>query len=190
MRAEWRSSVRSRATAGATIVLAVALVVVALTAAGLLRRALASDAESLLVDRVDEVETLIADGLLTRVLAPTGQQIGQVQVINERGDVMAKTPGLADTTRLDVIDAPPEGEQSAATVDGEAIGGAHGEQFRVVARTVESGIGPLTIYAVTSLDAAHRAERHLRNAFLIGLPLPVALAAWLIWRSRTMWRRC
>ena len=41
--------------------------------------------------------------------------------------------------------------------------------------------GPLTIYAVTSLDSARRAERYLRHSLLIGLPLLVALAAWLIW---------
>ena len=40
----------------------------------------------------------------------------------------------------------------------------------------------MTIYAVTSLDAADRAERYLRNALFIGLPLQVALAAWLISR--------
>jgi signal transduction histidine kinase len=43
-------------------------------------------------------------------------------------------------------------------------------------------LGPLTIYAVTSLDSAHRAERYLRNSLLIGLPLEVVLAAWLISR--------
>ncbi len=182
MRAEWRSSVRSRATIGASLVLAVALVVGALAAAGLLRRALSSDARSLLVDRVDEVQTQIADGLLTRVLPATGREVGQVQVVDASGQVVAVTIGLADTTRLDVIAAPAVGHDSTATVDGNAIGGVPGQEYRVVARTVESGDGQLTIYAVTSLDAAHRAERYLRNALLIGLPLQVALAAWLISR--------
>ena len=182
MRAEWRSSVRSRATIGASLVLAVALVVGALAAAGLLRRALSSDARSLLVDRVDEVQTQIADGLLTRVLPATGREVGQVQVVDAAGQVVAVTIGLADTTRLDVIAAPAVGHDSTATVDGNAIGGVPGQEYRVVARTVESGDGQLTIYAVTSLDAAHRAERYLRNALLIGLPLQVALAAWLISR--------
>jgi signal transduction histidine kinase len=52
----------------------------------------------------------------------------------------------------------------------------------MVARTVPSGVGPLTIYAVTSIDSAHRAERYLRNSLLIGLPLLVIFAAWLISR--------
>ncbi len=35
---------------------------------------------------------------------------------------------------------------------------------------------------MTSLDASHRAEQYLRNSLLIGVPLLVALAAWLIYR--------
>ena len=182
MRAKWPSSVRSRATIGASLVLAVALVVGALAAAGLLRRALSSDVQSLLVDRVDEVETQIAEGLLPRVLPATGREVGQVQVVDGAGEVEAVTLGLADTTRLDVIAAPAVGQDSTATVDGKLIGGVPGQDYKVVARTVDSRVGPLTIYAVTTLDAAHRAERYLRNALFIGLPLQVALAAWLISR--------
>lgn len=182
MRAKWRSSVRSRATIGASLVLALALVVGAVAAANLLRRALASDAESLLVDRVDEVQTLISHGVLPQVLQPTGREVGQIQVISADGDVVAVTPGLAGATRLDVIDAPQNGEQTKATVDGKSIGGVPGQQYRMVARTVPSGVGPLTIYAVTSIDSAHRAERYLRNSLLIGLPLLVIFAAWLISR--------
>ena len=182
MRAKWRSSVRSRATIGASLVLALALVVGALAAAGLLRRALSSDAQSLLVDRVDEVQTQIADRLLTRLLPSTGREVGQVQVVDAADRVVAVTIGLADSTRLDVIAAPAVGRDSTATVNGNAIGGVPGQEYRVVARTVDSVDGQLTIYAVTSLDAAHRAERYLRNALFIGLPLQVALAAWLISR--------
>lgn len=162
--------------------LAAALLVGAFAAAGLLRRALASDAQSLLVDRVDGVETLIASGLLSPVLASTGREVGQVQVVGASGNVVAVTPGLAGTTRLDVIDAPALGKETISTVDGSAIGGVSGQQYRMVARTVPSAVGPLTIYAVTSLDTSHRAERYLRNSLLIGLPLLVALAAWLISR--------
>jgi signal transduction histidine kinase len=182
VRAEWRSSVRSRATVGASLVLALAMVVGALAATNLLRRALASDAESELIDRVDVVQSLIIAGLLPRVLEPTGREVGQVQVLDAAGDVVAVTPGLAGATRLDVVDAPPVGEQTKATVDGESIGGVPGQEYRMIARTVPSRVGPLTIYAVTSLDSAHRAERYLRNSLLIGLPLLVIFAAWLISR--------
>jgi signal transduction histidine kinase len=182
VRTKWRSSVRSRATIGASFVLAVALAVGAFAAAGLLRRALASDAESLLVDRVNEVDALIHAGLLRGVLAPTGREIGQVQVVDSSGRVVAVTPGLAGTTRLDVIAAPPVGGETRATIDGKLIAGVPGQEYRMVVRTVDSGLGPLTIYAVTSLDSAHRAQRYLENSLLIGLPLLVVLAAVVISR--------
>ncbi|MEP7201024.1 MAG: ATP-binding protein [Ilumatobacteraceae bacterium] len=182
MRARWRSSVRSRATIGASLVLVAALLVGAFAAAGLLRRALASDAQSQLVDRVDGVQTLIAGGLLSPVVASTGREVGQLQVVDASGHVVAVTPGLAGTTRLDVINAPPVGDETKTTIDGSAIGGVAGQDYRMVARTVPSSVGPLTIYAVTSLDASRRAERYLRNSLLIGLPLLVAFAALLISR--------
>lgn len=161
--------------------LAVALVVAALASAVLLRRAIDSDTQSLLVDRIDEVQSLINAGFLSPVLAPTGREVGQVQVIDASGNVVAATPGLAGTTRLDVIDPPALGKQTTATVDGQPIGGVPGQDYRMVARTVTSAVGPLTIYGV-SLDSAHRAERHLRDALLVGVPLEVALAAFLIYR--------
>ena len=182
MRTKWRTSVRSRATIGASFILAVALIVGALAASNLLRRALASEAQSQLVDRVDEVQLLIDNGRLTPVLKPTGREVGQVQVLNGAGQVVAITPGLAQTTRLDVIEAPPIDSQTTATVDGNSIGGIPGQSYRMVARTVASVIGPLTIYAVTSLDSAQRAERDLRNWLIIVVPLLVALAAFLISR--------
>ncbi len=182
VRTKWRSSVRSRATIGASFVLAVALAIGAFAAAGLVRRALASNAESLLVDRVDEVETLIHAGLLPRVLAATGREVGQVQVVDASGGVVAVTPGLALTTRLDVIDPPAVGGETRATIDGKVISGVPGQEYRIVARTVNSGFGPLTIYAVTSLDAARRAQHYLQNSLLIGLPLLVAIAAVVISR--------
>ena len=182
VRAKWRSSVRSRATIGASLVLTVALVVGAFAAAVVLRRALTSDAQSQLVDRVDSVQSLMSAGLLPQVFPTTGREIGQVQVVDQSGAVVAVTPGLAVTTRLDVVRPPPVGKQTMATVDGQQIGGVPGQDYRVVARTVATRGGPLTIYAVTSLDASHRAEQYLRNSLLIGVPLLVALAAWLIYR--------
>ncbi len=176
------SSVRWRATIGASLILAIALVVGALAASSLLRSTLASDAESQLVDRVGEVQLLIDHHGLTPVLLPTGREVGQVQVIAANDNVVAVTPGLAGTTRLDVIDAPALGEQTTATVDGGTIGGIPGQQYRMVARTVDSEFGPLTIYAVTSLDSADRAQSDLRNSLIIGVPILVALTAFVIYR--------
>ncbi len=68
------------------------------------------------------------------------------------------------------------------TVDGTDINGTRGEHYRIVVRTVPSPVGPLTIYAVKSNSAAHRAEQYLRNAALLALPVIVVLTAWFISR--------
>ena len=63
-------SVRARVTAGATLVLAVALVAAAFLASGLLRRSLTADVDASLEDRLDQVYGLTVAGELTAVERP------------------------------------------------------------------------------------------------------------------------
>lgn len=175
-------SLRTRVTLGATAFVTLALAIGALSAAGLLRRSLEADEQSLLDDRVGSVAQLAASGTLPRVLAEVGQDIGQIQVIDAAGDVLSVTPGLAADVRLDLGPAPAVDQQVVSTVGGEAIDGHADHRYRYIARTVDTPIGPVTIHAVTSLDAATRAEEFLRNGLLLGLPLIVLGTALVVWR--------
>lgn len=177
----WRLTLRAKVTATTVLILSVAVLVAAMTAAGLLHRALSTDTQSSLDSRIDEVQELIDNQQLTVILDPAGEAVGQVQVVDAAGQVVSVTPGLPVTTRLDVIAAPAVGREAAATVDGTRIDGTPGNDYRVVARTVASTSGPLTIYAVASLATAASAEDHLRTGMFIGLPIVVALAGLLIW---------
>src|SRR5262245_50271829 len=176
-----RFSVRARVTAFATLILAVALAVGAVVANRLLVRALIDDVDASLENRLDQVIALTIEGRLTAVLVPNGQDLAQLQVIDPDGRVIAATPGLAPGARLDVIDRPQAGREERATVDGSRIGGKAGDDYRLIARTISGGEQSVTIYAVTSLATATRAESHLRLGMALGLPLVIALAAWLIW---------
>ena len=176
-----RSSVRLRITLGASLILVFTLAIAAFAAAGLVRRSLAADAGTELADRVDEVATLIQYNSLTEILDPAAHEVGQVQVVDAAGGIVAATPGFASTARLDVIPAPAIGEQSTSTVSGSAINQDSGQDFRVVARTVMAPTGPVTIYAATSLKAAFQAERYLRNSMLTGLPILILVAAGLVY---------
>jgi signal transduction histidine kinase len=174
--------VRLRVTAAATALIALALLVAGVTATRLLRGSLVSSFDDLVDERVDELESLIARDLITPIIEPTGREVGQIQVFDEDGRLRATTRGLDRTTRLDVIAAPASGEQSFGTVDGSAVAGDPDDRYRVVARTVESpSVGPLTIYAVSSLRVADAAARSLTISLLVGLPLLVVFAAALIW---------
>jgi signal transduction histidine kinase len=176
-----RVSVRARVTVGATIILGVALIVAAVIANGLLHRALTDDVDASLENRLDQVVALTVEGRLTAVLVPTGQDLSQLQVIDKSDRVIAATPGLAPGTRLDVIERPDAGEETRATVDGSRIGGKAGDDYRLIARTIAGGSQSVTVYAITSLATAQRAESHLRVGMAIVLPIIVGLAAWLIW---------
>ncbi len=177
MRTERRTSLRYRITLGAVLVLSLAFAVAALATSALLRRSLERDQATILDNRVAAVEQSIVDGTLRPVLDAVGRDVGQIQVVTADGHVLARTPGLATTTRLSVIAAPPAGTEVSATVDGGVIDGEPGEQYHVVARTVAGAGGRATIYGVTSLDAAGRAERYLRNGLLFALPVLAAITA-------------
>jgi len=169
-------------TIGATAILALALLITAMTVAGLLRRSIESDSTNLLLDRVDAVESLAVTNSLPDVLEPTGREVGQVQVLDQNGVVVSRTPGLGTATRLDVVDAPPVGQQVVTRVDGEGIDNDPNERYQAIARTVTTPGGPVTIYAVTSLTPGMRAEEYLRTRLLLILPLLVIVAAVVIYR--------
>ena len=163
------------------LAIAVALTTTVMTASGLLRRSLTNDTETLLADRIDGVEALAASGSVPAVLDASGHEIGQLEVIDGAGKLVSVTPGIAGHGRFDVIPAPPLGTQATATVDGGVIGAESGEKFRLVARTISSPAGPLTIYATATIGAAGRAERYLQVTLLIGSAILLAIAAVGIW---------
>lgn len=175
-------SLRWRVTLGATAVLSFALLLVALGVAGLLRRSIEYDTRTLLTGRLNAVASLVVDGKITDTLESTGREVGQIQVIDANGIVVSRTPGLADSTRFDVVAPPAPGGQVVTTVDGAMIDNDPAERYQLIARTVTSPDGPMTVYAVTSLDPARRAQDHLETRLLLVLPLLAAFTGLVIFR--------
>jgi signal transduction histidine kinase len=176
-----RFSVRARVTTFATLVLAVALIAAAFLAHGLLRRSLTDDVDASLESHLDQVHGLAITDQLTLVMIPTTADPVAFQVFDSSGQVRGSTAGLRSDTRLDVVRPPAPGREVRATVDGSRFGGRGGEAYRLIARTYD-GTPRVTVYAVTSFATATRALSSLRVGMAIGLPLVLALAAWLIWR--------
>lgn len=166
---------------GATIVLGVALIVAAVIANGLLRRALTDDVDASLDNRLDRVSGFVVEGQLGTVVAFDLRNLSPMQVIDAAGRVVAATPGLPPGARFDVVSRPAPGSETHATVDGSRIGGRGGDEYRLVARTIGPASQSVTLYTVGSLAAAQNAESHMRVGMAIGLPIVAALAAWLIW---------
>ena len=171
-----------RVTISATAILIGALVIGALASAGLVRRSLTHDIDATLTVRVDQVEALVRSGALPTILEPSGSEVGQVQVIDASGSVLASTAGLAQLSRFDAFETPIVGQQRIETIDSERLDGEEGEQFRVAARTIDAAGARVTIWAISTLDAATSAQRYLRNGLLVGLPILIALALYVISR--------
>lgn len=177
-----RVSLRWKVTIGATAILSFALLLVALGVAGLLRRSIEYDTRALLTERVIAVAAQINDGDLSDTLESTGREIGQVQVIDAEGDVVSRTNGLADGTRFDVVPTPPLGQEVTTIIDGDIIDNDANEQYQLIARTVDSPAGPMTVYAVTSLNSARRAQHLLEIRLLLALPLLAVFTGFVIHR--------
>lgn len=175
------TSLRLRVTAVATIVVAITLLATGLMVTRWLRSTLVDDADQQLSRQVEFVAELAQQGKLSPTLTATGVDTGQVQVITSDRVVVAVSPGLAATVRLDVFPAPAINEQSAQTVPGPVVGGVGSTHYRVVARTVDTPVGPLTVYAASSLRAAERSVAALVAGLWVGLPLLTLLSVVGVW---------
>lgn len=175
------TSLRLRVTAVATVAVGVTLVITGVLVARWFRAILLDDADNQLNAQVAFVAELAQHGQLSPTLTATGVDTGQVQVITEERAVVAVSPGLAATVRLDVFPAPALGTQVAHTVPGPVVGGSGKTHYRVVARTVSTPIGALTVYAASSLRAEEKSLDALVAGLWVGLPLLTALGAVGIW---------
>jgi signal transduction histidine kinase len=181
--ASWLGTLRVRVTATAVALLAATLLVSTAALGAFLRHTLTSNVERHLDNQIEAVVNLARAGQLPAILAPTGRESGQIQVIGADGSVVARSPGVATTARLDVIPAPATGSRAADTVDGIRIDGDRGEHYRIVARSTRTPAGPLVVYGASTLRGADRAVRALRVAAGIGIPALVLLAGLFAWRA-------
>ena len=176
-------TLRVRVTAAAVVLLTVALVVSVVALAGFLRATLVHNVERHLDHQIDEVVALARRGQLPADIPPTGRESGQIQVVAADGRVVARSSGVASTTRFDVLARPALGGRVSASVDGARVDGDRGERYRVVAYATETPTGPVVVYGVSTLRGANRAVRALKVASLVGIPTLVLLAGLFAWRA-------
>ena len=172
-----------RVATAAVVLVAVALIVSVAVLAAFLRATLVSNVERHLDHQIDEVVALARRGQLPADVPPTGRESGQIQVIAADGRVVARSSGVASSTRFDVLAWPDPGRRVSATVDGTRVDGDRGEQYRVVARATETPSGPVVVYGVSTLRGADRAVRALKVASVVGIPALVLLAGLFAWRA-------
>jgi signal transduction histidine kinase len=178
-----RWSLRTRVTLATTALLALALAAGAVALALWLGGALLADTDGLIDDQIGAVISLAAEGQLPAILDSTGEETGQLQVVTADHRVVSVSPGVAAAARFDVVEPPAIGRRVTGIIDGTTIDGHPGERYRLIARTVSTPTGVVTIYGISTLRSSDRAVKTLTFSLLAGIPLLVALAAALTWRA-------
>lgn len=138
---------RARTTLGATVVVAIALVIGALSFYGILSSSIHASAERAAEQRLDE--------LAERLEGPGGRDIGSledeiVQLLDEEGRVRAASEDAAD--ELGSTALPADGDPQRVVIDGEPMlvvsDDIRGDQTLVLAVSVEEGEGTLSTVAL------------------------------------------
>ncbi|MEU0894294.1 sensor histidine kinase [Streptomyces massasporeus] len=198
-------SVRARATLGATLVVAVALVAAGAAVLLSLRSNLIGEAGTQAERSARAVTSELAAGTPYDKLSGMDGDDGPVQVLDEHGRLVAASEDLerisgTDTDRVkpqpavkppgDDDDDDDAGEpleageisgesvfsNGSATIDGDA------EDYRFAAVEVEThDRGHLKVYAGSPLAAEHGAVRTALTVMLIGFPLLLAVVAAVTW---------
>ncbi|MFF5936733.1 sensor histidine kinase [Streptomyces sp. NPDC012508] len=202
MTARWFSSVRARATLGATAVVAVALVAAGIAVLLSLRGNLTSQADGEADGVARDVAGRIAAGTPYPVLDLPDGEDNPVQVVDRDGRVLAVSEGLTAISGTGVpgvtpeaspgtgrdadddADDPEPGEigdvtwhgQGSATVDGES-GDYRFTRVEVTDRRDET----VLVFAGASLGAQRDAVGTAATAMLAGLPLLLGVVAGVTW---------
>jgi signal transduction histidine kinase len=166
-------SVRLRTTAGATLVVGVALAGAALLLVAVVHRSVTSNVQAAAELRAADVVALVEEGDGGTDPAGDDRDSSLVQVIDRRGRVVTASPDL-------------EGEGPMARLrPGEArsirLSGEDRHGYRVVAAAATTPDGPVTVLAARSLDEADEAVHAISRLLWLGLPGLVALVAATTW---------
>ena len=166
-------TVRTRTTAGAVIVVGLALVVASVLLLVLTRRSLERNVRIAAELRANDVAASLRDGAVPSALRLGVEEDVLVQVVDAAGVVLASSVfQTADRAML----PPPFTSPSRAevVVDGEA------DPFIVVARTVATG-GPVTVLVGRDLDIVNDSVAVVARNLLVGVPILLVVVGITTW---------
>jgi signal transduction histidine kinase len=174
-------SLRLRITFVTTLVVAVVLGSGSFLLVHWLKSSQIDDADATLSGQVDVVAGYVNNGVIPQIITPRGLEPAQLQIVAPDTRVVALTPGLAESVRLDVFLPPVVGHQEANTTTAAELGAEGTDRYRVLSRTVPYGQDWVSIYAASSLQAADQVVRTLVLGLWLVVPVLVALAALATW---------
>lgn len=165
-------TVRVRATIGATVIVAIALVLAGVLLVTVLRRTQLETIDSSLELRARDIEGLIDGGASLSTVAVQSDEDGFIQIVDSRGAVVASSANLGGETS--VTGQPP------AWIGTEHVAEFDGASFRVGVFETDGSV-VRTIIVGSALDDAEQIAGVIIGALVIGLPLLLVLIASLVW---------
>ena len=163
-----RGTVRSRATAAATVAVGLGFFVAALALQLLLHRSLITHVDDVADVQISDVAALARQGTLPAQLANAGDDGSVVHVVDDAGRLLAVSAGSSRA----VPRMPPDGSD----VESRSIDGR-----RVSAQRVATSKGRRVIYVSTSLEPVEEAMTRLRRALLVVGPLLLLFVGFTTW---------
>lgn len=175
---------RMRITVLAMLVVGAALIGSGVALVILQKDAMAANVDDMTRLRAADIAGLIESGTPpASLVANNGDDAAAIQVVDATGVVVAASPNLAGGPRISILQ-PPAGDTATEDLDALPF---EGEPFHLLARTVASPTGPLTIYVAGSLDEVEEGAGTLTRLLMIGIPLMLAVVAaatwWLVGRA-------
>jgi signal transduction histidine kinase len=177
-------SLKTRVSAGATLLLLLVLVLAVLSLTGLEKRSLIREIDSSLDDRIGGLVDDAASGNVTTEVPLTGRETGVVQILDSNNAVIASTPTLTGSAVLNLF-VPRSSRPVHRTASLDLDNGA-AEPWRIAAQRVAVDSSYVYIYAATNLDSVDHTIARLRLTLLLGIPLVVVAfgaISWLTARS-------
>ena len=171
------ATVRVRITAAAVLVVGAALIGGAFWLVSAHRDSLTTNFETTERLRSQDIAATIHDGAFpSRLAVPRGDE-NLVQVVDERGIVVAASTNIAGDARISTLEPDADG-YSVRTVAGIERGE---RPYRVVARRVKTSDGTYVIYVARSLESVNKSTDSLERLLYWALPALVLLVGVVTW---------
>ena len=174
----WRlGTVRAKLTVLATVLVAAMLSASAVALVVTQRQVLVHGIDESLVQRGDNLQVAVGDGVLGARLPTDGDPEDTfLQLLGPSGDVVASSANAANLPAA--ASPPPAGEREAiTTVSGVALSSG---EFRVLARRL-AGTEPRTLVVGKNLDDVEESVQVLTASLAIAIPVVTLLLALLVW---------
>ncbi len=170
------ATVRVRITVAALVVVGTALLLGGVLLVRAQRASLTHNVENAVSLRARDIVTGLSNGEIPRLLAVPRGEDNLVQVVDDRGRVVASSKNLAGDPRISRVKADPHGYTLGALNLDEGDG-----PWRLEARHLTNHGRDYTVYVAGTLDRVHDSIESLQRLLLISFPVLLVLLGATTW---------